>query len=1134
MPYQAGPNTANYSPIGLYCNNENPWNTYVKTTTVGSNGGPSAYGTFDQIGNVLQWVETKNKTITRWPRVRGSSYNTPFFQSYHNISKTYRANSSMINVGFRIASYSNPHNYEYFVEIGDIKNLYSYIDENNTQYGSVDYIYQINQYPVTVCEYVEFLNAIAKIDTYQLYKSDMGILISRSGNSGSYIYSPVKNMHNKPMTFVSFHDAARYCNWLHNNKPRGPNNSTTTENGAYIMASLGNDMPPRSGSQKYFIPTEDEWYKAAYYKSNGLNAGYWAYPTQSDSPPECILANGFGDGPIPTIYSCNYITTTTPDPNIYPPGPNTANFNSCAIWAGTTGIVTTVGSNGGPSAYGTYDQNGNTWEWVCEDSVSTVSIRRGGNWNISSLSKSNTRSNDNIYYRGEGGFGFRLATHTNPLNLPFFVTVRDINNASDTNFYGSVGYEYKICQYVVTNCEYVDFLNAIAKTDTYNVYYIEMMNDPRGGITRSGTSGSYTYSVKANMANKPAVYINWLSAARYCNWIHNGKPNGNQNANTTEAGAYILSGQQSGSTVTKNLNANYWLPTEDEWYKAAYYKRGGINAGYWSYATQSNTSPTCITSNSIGDGPITTKYTCNFTTTTTTTTTTTPKPDCENFFIHDHELYMDSSVVDFNKPSTNHCVRINLIDAVTDTIVQYIDHCVSIQTCECLQPTTTTTSTTPICSQISVPPTICSNNIPISNYPIINSSGCIIGYQCPESTTTTTTTIAPPLESSILYTWGVNFIGGVGSGEPWSVRNSQGSFINSGSASLSGYFTPNPIPISSGNFTKVICENNSTSVINNYGDLYQCGVVGWFGGFPEDKEGFPAPPLLPTVYLLKQNKTLSLTKTSYTDNWLEVDGNLALSKFDYGTVPSGSVWATNRYTNWPDGEWREIPRPILSIPCKKISGKALGNSHCLMITNSGELYGYGGNNWYQLGTGDNKYVPYPIKLNDKTDWVDVAVGGNNYNYSIAIDSAGDLYACGSNVYGSLGDGTLQNKTVWTKIITNMPPLKRIFAGYWWSFGLTHNNELYAWGRTPTKIQGMLNNNLYIDNWIDVISTTSSNYALFLNSSGELYQAGQIHYLSNIPTYSYKTPSKIHIPSGIFWHQASIGIAHAAALGTKIL
>ena len=84
-------------------------------------------------------------------------------------------------------------------------------------------------------------------------------------------------------------------------------------------------------------------------------------------------------------------------------------------------------------------------------------------------------------------------------------------------------------------------------------------------------------------------------AARFANWMHNG-----QGAGGTETGAYTLvDGQTSGIAPAKNPGARFFLPTEDQWYKAAYFKRGGRDAGYWTYATRSDEKP----GNRIGAEP---------------------------------------------------------------------------------------------------------------------------------------------------------------------------------------------------------------------------------------------------------------------------------------------------------------------------------------------------------------------------------------------------------------------------------------------------------------------------------------------------------------------------------------------------
>ena len=61
---------------------------------------------------------------------------------------------------------------------------------------------------------------------------------------------------------------------------------------------------------------------------------------------------------------------------------------------------------------------------------------------------------------------------------------------------------------------------------------------------------------------------------RFANWLHNGQPTGAQDATTTEAGSYLVSGATANSdlmAVVRGDDATIVIPTEDEWYKAAYY-----------------------------------------------------------------------------------------------------------------------------------------------------------------------------------------------------------------------------------------------------------------------------------------------------------------------------------------------------------------------------------------------------------------------------------------------------------------------------------------------------------------------------------------------------------------------------------
>jgi formylglycine-generating enzyme required for sulfatase activity len=211
-------------------------------------------------------------------------------------------------------------------------------------------------------------------------------------------------MGDKPVNYVSWFDAARVSNWYQN----GATSSSSTETGAYTLngATSGN-APAVNPGATFYIPTEDQWYKAAYYKGSGTNAGYWDYATQSDTAPTAVTANGTGVGSAGSMG-------------------NFANYNSEASWNGQTGNVTTVGTNGGPSAYEIYDMSGNVREWNDLDGTAGSSRGlRGGGWSGNAFSLS---SSDRVTTGPSFEFssvGFRLAS---PVSGPSAVPEIDPNS----------------------------------------------------------------------------------------------------------------------------------------------------------------------------------------------------------------------------------------------------------------------------------------------------------------------------------------------------------------------------------------------------------------------------------------------------------------------------------------------------------------------------------------------------------------------------------------------------------------------------------------------------------------------------------------------------------------------------------
>jgi len=223
-------------------------------------------------------------------------------------------------------------------------------------FGAVAESYRISRFEVTNAQYAEFLNAVATTDANGLYHVNMGSVevadfggITQIGVPGSFSYSVIVGRENMPVIWISFWDAVRFANWLHNGQPTGAQDITTTEDGAYTLTptAISNNTVMRNPGAQVFITSEDEWYKAAYYDAGTMS--YFDYPAGSDTPTTCA-----------------------------PPGAtaNTANCNYLAI-PDLRDLTNTGSHTGSASPAGTFDQGGNAWEWS-DTILSANRIIRGG------------------------------------------------------------------------------------------------------------------------------------------------------------------------------------------------------------------------------------------------------------------------------------------------------------------------------------------------------------------------------------------------------------------------------------------------------------------------------------------------------------------------------------------------------------------------------------------------------------------------------------------------------------------------------------------------------------------------------------------------------------------------------------
>lgn len=280
--------------------------------------------------------------------------------------------------------------------------------------GAVAYNYAISKTEVTNTQYAAFLNAVNPTgsNVWGLYKTGnfYGLYgIEDTGTAPGARYVAKAGHEQTPVTYVTFFDAMRFTNWLHNGQGTGD-----TETGAYTIGTShthgsGYDEVRTSGA-KYWIPSDDEWYKAAYHDASAGTAGvYFDYATGSNSIP---VSDRPGDNPSAVNY--------------YKHDGVVDGFNDGYAVNGSTGIdyrismLTDVGAyTAAASPYGTFDQNGNVREWTEGVTLSYSGVPneldpyrnlRGGSWLLQSSSLVADRWGTNWASDADHYSGFRLAT----------------------------------------------------------------------------------------------------------------------------------------------------------------------------------------------------------------------------------------------------------------------------------------------------------------------------------------------------------------------------------------------------------------------------------------------------------------------------------------------------------------------------------------------------------------------------------------------------------------------------------------------------------------------------------------------------------------------------------------------------
>jgi sulfatase modifying factor 1 len=218
-----------------------------------------------------------------------------------------------------------------FVTIGNPGNP---PDANPNPAGAVDYTYRIGKYEISE-QMIDKANVLG------------GLGITKDTRGPDY-----------PVTSVSWYEAAKFVNWLDTSTGSVPAYKFDA-NGNFELWQLGDmGFDPnnlyRNKLAKYFLPSVNEWHKAAYY--DPFAGVYYTYPTGGDNVPDGI--DFVGDPNFDAVFDDGGLNI---DPN----------------------IISDVGVF---SPYGTGGQAGNVDEWLetaadwMNNSTTKQRVRAGGSW----------------------------------------------------------------------------------------------------------------------------------------------------------------------------------------------------------------------------------------------------------------------------------------------------------------------------------------------------------------------------------------------------------------------------------------------------------------------------------------------------------------------------------------------------------------------------------------------------------------------------------------------------------------------------------------------------------------------------------------------------------------------------------
>lgn len=259
------------------------------------------------------------------------------------------------------------------------------------------------------------------------------------------------------------------------------------------------------------------------------------------------------------------------------------------------------------------------------------------------------------------------------------------------------------------------------------------------------------------------------------------------------------------------------------------------------------------------------------------------------------------------------------------------------------------------------------------------------------------------------------------------------------------------------------------------------------------------------------------------------------------------TWGIDQYfhtvVTGPSGNAQDLTPVQVGFPGGVTSwtSASVGYLFTLAIGNDGNIYGWGLNNYGQLGdsTRANSSVPVMVKLPKGVTAKEISAGET---FAMALGSDGNVYAWGQNNYGQLGDSSTANDSI--PVLVKMPTgitAKKIFAAPFFAFAIGSDGNIYAWGSNSagnlgdsTKTNSSVPMMVKMPAGITATAISAgSSFGLAIGSDGNIYAWGGNGFgqLGNGTKTNSLVPILVSMPTGVTAKAIAGGRLFSSAIGS---